>query len=244
MTCKARELSGAEAVLLISQLTRLRTLRSKSFWIALGFAGLPLVAAAAPGLGEKGLLEHWKIFLGIALGMLALIPPILMAPAIAEEVSEKTYTYLWSRPFPRWAVLVGKILAGLLLSGLVMAASIGLGYLLIKLGDPSMLGRAMLAGFVGTVSVGVISASLGTLLPKHPLALSITYFLLFDGLLGAIPIGMAKLSVQFHALQLAGIGDGDVGALESILWLTGLTGVWLILALRRLTRKELSTVDE
>ena len=50
---------------------------------------------------------------------------------MADEVEDKTITYLFTRPIPRGAVLVGKYLAYLVCTMLVVLPSVMLVYLLI-----------------------------------------------------------------------------------------------------------------
>ena len=50
---------------------------------------------------------------------------------IADEVEDKTITYLFTRPIPRGAVLLGKYLAYLACTVLVVLPSVVLVYLLI-----------------------------------------------------------------------------------------------------------------
>src|SRR5688572_13919245 len=50
---------------------------------------------------------------------------------IADEVEDKTITYLFSRPIPKGAVLVGKYLAYLACTTFVVLPSVGLVYLLV-----------------------------------------------------------------------------------------------------------------
>ena len=43
--------------------------------------------------------------------LLTVIPPILVASSIADEIDDKTSAYLWSRALPRWSIVLGKFLA-------------------------------------------------------------------------------------------------------------------------------------
>jgi ABC-type transport system involved in multi-copper enzyme maturation permease subunit len=236
-------ISGLRACIVLARLSAVRGVRSKSFWIAVGFTALPILAALGFAASDQNLEERWKAMVAVLNGFIALVAPVLLAPAVAEEVSDQTYTYLWSRPFPRWAVLAGKSLAGLFLAALVVLASTGISFITLEVGDPALFAEAAVGLLAGVAAVGITSACIGTLMPKHPLSLSLAFFLIVNVPISVLPLSFAKLSVLHHSLQLAGAQD-HVPGWESALWLVGLTGIWLLLAVRRIERKELSAAAE
>ena len=42
----------------------------------------------------------------VELVVMALLSSVFVASSIGEEIEERTITYLWSRPLPRWTLLV------------------------------------------------------------------------------------------------------------------------------------------
>ena len=100
---------------------------------------------------------------------------------IADEVEDKTITYLFTRPIPRRAVLVGKYLAYLACTSLLILPSVVLVYfLIVPIGDgrigaafPSLVkDLGMLV--VGLAAYGAVFALVGTRL-KRPLVAGLVF---------------------------------------------------------------------
>src|SRR4029078_2520469 len=96
---------------------------------------------------------------------------------IADEVDDKTITYLFTRPVPRGAVLLGKSLAYLACTALLILPSVVVvSFLVVPLGDGG-IGRAfplLLADLgmiaAGLAAYGAVFAAVGAAL-KRPLAI-------------------------------------------------------------------------
>src|SRR5436190_9985613 len=100
---------------------------------------------------------------------------------IADEVDDKTITYLFTRPIPRGAVLLGKYLAYLACTVLLVLPSVMLVYFLIVPLGGGCIGAAfpalvadlgMLAA--GLASYGAVFAVVGTRL-KRPLVVGLVF---------------------------------------------------------------------
>src|SRR5690349_21711745 len=120
---------------------------------------------------------------------------------IADEVDDKTITYLFTRPIPRGAVLLGKYLAYLACTTLLILPSVVIVYfLVVPLGDGS-IGRSfpllladlgMLAA--GLTAYGAVFAAAGARL-KRPLVVGLVFafgwepgVLLFPGYLKRLTV--------------------------------------------------------
>ncbi|HEX7700975.1 MAG TPA: ABC transporter permease subunit, partial [Kofleriaceae bacterium] len=103
----------------LARLTFTRLLRGKLMWVSLAIACLPIALATALGREPSTALD---ITFKIELFVIAILPALFAAPAIGEELEDRTATYLWSRPLPRWSILAGKLLA---LAPFVMAILVG-----------------------------------------------------------------------------------------------------------------------
>lgn len=235
---KGKVLSGASATLVIAGLSLRRLLRSRLILIIAIFAALPLLPLLV-GAGDMPDTK-WNHFFPVAAVVQLLVASLLMAPAIAEEISDKTYTYLWSRPFPRWAILAGKLLTGACIGIAVFTTLVVAAYVLTGLGEPNTLIRGIVGLSAGVIAVGCIAASFGILMPSYPLAFSIAYFLVVDFALGMMPFAGAKISV-FHHILAIGLEANEESLPVALLWLTGLSAFWLTIGLWRLGRRELST---
>jgi len=120
------------ATLLFSTTHLRRSVRSRRTFFSLAFALLPgavawLTASFAPRISAADIATSigWLLMLQVVLPILALVGGTAV---IAEEVEDRTITYLFSRPIPRASVLLGRWLAALVLLSVV--ASIGAGFVL------------------------------------------------------------------------------------------------------------------
>ncbi len=233
--------SGAGAVAAIAQLTLTRFLRSKIIFVAGVIALLPMIPLIVTSSQHDNAGRHWKEFIELTAFVQLLVASLLTAPVIAEEIDDKTYAYLWSRPIPRWAILAGKLLVGCLISIAMMSICLVLGSRVAKVGDPAAIVSALVGMALGVVTTGCMASAFGTLLPKHPLAASIGYFLVLDLGIGAMPFAIARFSVMHNVVALSGYGPDANTVVASVFWLLGLAALSTASTLRRLARKELST---
>ncbi len=233
--------SGSAATLAIARLTLLRFMRSRVLLVAGVFALLPMVPFALGAGVDKDVDHRWQDYLTAMSYMHMLVASLLMAPAIAEEIEDKTYTYLWSRPIPRWSVLAGKLLTGTCVASALLVASALVATLVTGMPQPAVLVMSLLALVLGVATVGVVASSLGVLLPKHAIAASLTYFMVVDLILGSIPFAAARISVSHNVAEIA-VGAADEASIPmSLIWLGAVAAFWGLLALWILGRKELST---
>ncbi len=242
MTATARRIPSAfESLAAIARLSARRLSRTRSIWIALILAALPVVAAAL--LKRASAHDNWTEIFNLVTAVLAVIAPLCFTSAVAEEIEDRTFTFLWSRPVPRWAVLAGK-LAGVF----PLAAAVAIGCLVGCLfsyygsvaGDVELLARAVIAMLCGVLMSGVAAASIGLLIPKHAVGAAIFLLLAVDMPVGSIPFSVAKLSITYHVRAIAGVAIEPESALSAAIWSAILLAIWGGLGIWRITRAELS----
>ena len=176
---------------------------------------------------------------------------------IADEVDDKTITYLFTRPIPRGAVLVGKYLAYLACTVLIVLPSVMLVYFLVA----SLGGGSIAGGFIdllkdlgliglGLAAYGAVFAFVGAQM-KRPLVVGLVFafgwetsscrFRATCGIHGAeLPAGTGAAC---HAL---GFGDGRVAVvlpeqspdLVEPAWVGAITAAGLALGARAVSRRE------
>ena len=132
---------------------------------------------------------------------------------IADEVEDKTLTYLFTRPIPRGSVLLGKYLAYLACTVLLILPSVVLVYfLIVPLGGgsigqafPSLLTDLGLLA-AGLASYGALFAFIGARL-KRPLVIGLVFafgwepgVLLFPGYLKQLTIAYYLQALVPHAM--------------------------------------------
>jgi ABC-type transport system involved in multi-copper enzyme maturation permease subunit len=176
---------------------------------------------------------------------------------IADEVEDKTITYLFSRPVPRSAVLFGKYLAYLVCTVFVVLPAVVLVWLLVV-----PIGGSLGAGFgdllkdlgllaLGLMVYGAVFALVGAAL-KRPLLSGLVFVLGWEPIAVVLPGYLKRLSVAYylqglvpHAMPanspLSLIQElfREIPTLtESLFWLAVITAGCLWLAARAVTRRE------
>src|SRR6185295_8004773 len=132
---------------------------------------------------------------------------------IADEVEDKTITYLFTRPIPRASVLLGKYAAYLVCTALLVLPSVVLVYFLIvpirggSIGAafPSLLADLAVMA-VGLASYGALFAFVGARL-KRPLVIGLVFafgwepgVLLFPGYLKRLTVAYYLQALVPHAM--------------------------------------------
>ena len=142
---------------------------------ASGIAPLRVNGAPVDGAGIFGMMI-WILFLRFIVPVLGVFYGTAL---IADEVEDKTITYLFTRPIQRGSVLVGKYLAYLVCTALVVLPSVTVVYLLLVpfrdipasfltlLTDLAILG-------IGLAVYGALFALVGAVL-KRPLVIGLVF---------------------------------------------------------------------
>jgi ABC-2 type transport system permease protein len=127
---------------------------------------------------------------------------------IADEVDDKTITYLFTRPIPRSSVLLGKYLAYLVCTILLVLPSVMLVYFLIvptgggRVAEafPSLVADlGMLA--VGLAAYGAVFALVGTRL-KRPLVVGLVFAFGWEPAVLLFPGYLKRLTVAYYMQAL------------------------------------------
>ena len=231
------------------------------FLRALVGLGLPLFEESRSG-GPPIRMTGPAIFGMMIWGMyLRFIVPVLGlfygTSLIADEVEDKTITYLFTRPIPRGAVLVGKYLAYLACTIFVVLPSVVLVYLLVvplrgSLGAafPDLLKDLLLLA-LGLAVYGAVFAFVGAKF-KRPLLIGLVFVFVWEQFVLAVPGYLKQFTVMFylqaivpHAMPADGLLSLAQGLfretpslLVSLMWLGIIWAVALWLATRIVTRRE------
>jgi ABC-type transport system involved in multi-copper enzyme maturation permease subunit len=203
-------------------------------------------------------------FFGIAIWLLYLrfIIPILGVfygtSLIADEVDDKTITYLFVRPITRGAILFGKYLGYLVSTGLVVLPSVMVVYFLTMpldlrvIGDsfPSLLKDLGLLG-AGLAVYGALFALVGARL-KHPLVAGLVFAFGWEQLALLIPGYLRRFTIAYYLQAMvphAMPQDNLMSMVQSVfretpstwmclVWLGTIWLVCLLLAARIVDRRE------
>ena len=233
----------------LARLALLRLRRGRMRWVTALLLVIPPVAALLqPGMSGGG-----RFALGVesALRLVVMVAmAVHLANALGEELDGKMYTYLWSRPIARPAILLGKALAVVPLVIASAALSVGVAFALSAGGPagaiPGALGAALMSVLFVGLSAAASALGLGVLVPRHPLMAVLAYFLLVEQLLSVVP-NVAALSILAHGRVVAGIEGhvaGSGSAVASAAYLLVIGGLWLGLGLWRVSTGEPGKVGE
>ncbi len=218
----------------------------------LGMPALRVNNQRIGGMGVFGVMI-WMLFLRFIVPVLGVFYGTAL---MADEVDDKTITYLFSRPVPRGAVLVGKYLAYLACTSLVVLPSVMLVYfLLIRFSEiPGTFGQlvtdlGLLA--LGLAVYGALFAFVGAFF-KRPLVIGLVFITGWEQTAMALPGYMKRFTIAYYVQSLvphAMPSEGVVSILQgmfrdnppaavSLGWLTAYVVVFLFLAARTVERKE------
>ena len=176
---------------------------------------------------------------------------------IADEVEDKTITYLFTRPVRRGAILVGKYLAYLVCTVLVVLPSVTIVYLLVvpmrgSLGASFLdLVKDLALLALGLAVYGALFAFVGAKF-KRPLLIGLIFIFGWEQAALAFPGYMKKFTIAYYLQGLvphAMPNDGVVGLLQgifrespslagSLFWLTVIWAVCLFMAASVVERRE------
>ena len=151
-------------------------------------------------------LMVWGFYLSFSVPLLGVFYGTSL---VADEVEDKTITYLFTRPVPRGAVLVGKYLAYLVCAGLLVLPSVMLVFFLVT----PLLGGGIGAGFpdllkdlallaTGLAVYGALFALVGAVF-KRPLLTGLVFIFGWEPIVIVVPGYMKRFTVSYYLQGLA-----------------------------------------
>lgn len=221
--------SGPGLLVAVGEMTDLawrQIARSKQL-IGIGLAILFAVGMAYViyrDAGSNELSSNYQ-FLQIFLLSAVVVPLIALlfgTGALASERESGTLTYLFTRPFPRAAVVLGKGLGAIVGANLAVLVTVLLVYLASGAPARGQIGGGIGALLFETTALTAVFVLFGTIVPKS-LYLGLAYIALFEGFAGNT-LGMrGGWTVTYHARNLlsewssdAIRGDPDVAFLTNM----------------------------
>jgi hypothetical protein len=219
---------------------------------ASGIPALRVNGARVGGAAMFGMLI-WVLFVRFIVPVLGVFYGTAL---VADEVEDKTITYLFTRPIQRGAVLVGKYLAYLVCTSLVVLPSVMIVYFMIVpfAQVPSSFGLlvkdlAILA--IGLASYGALFALIGAVL-KRPLVVGLVFAFGWEQMALLMPGYLKRFTLAHYVQALvphAMPAEGPASLLQAVFrdvptpatalfWLIFASGVSLFLAARAVERRE------
>jgi ABC-type transport system involved in multi-copper enzyme maturation permease subunit len=196
----------------------------------------------------------WVLFLRFIVPVLGVFYGTAL---VADEVEDKTITYLFTRPIRRGAVLVGKYMAYFACTTFVVLPAVMLVYfLLVPFGEIPGSFVSLLTDLgilaLGIAAYGALFALVGAVL-KRPLVVGLVFAFGWEQAAMLIPGYLRRFTVSYYIQSLvphAMPADGGVASLlqfvftdtpsaaVSIVMLLAITGFSLFLAVRAIERRE------
>jgi ABC-type transport system involved in multi-copper enzyme maturation permease subunit len=219
----------------------------------LGAPGIRVENTAVNGPAIFGLMI-WAFYLRFCIPVLGVFYGTSL---IADEVEDKTITYLFTRPISRASVLFGKYLAYMVCTLFVVLPSVTVVWLLVtpiggSLGQNfvDLLKDLVILG-AGLAVYGAVFALIGAAM-KRPLLVGLVFTLGFEPFVMVFPGSFKRLTVAYYLQGLvpqAMPNDSAVSLVQaifreipslttSVVALVLITVVCLWLAARRVTNKE------
>ncbi|NWG13127.1 MAG: ABC transporter permease [Acidobacteria bacterium] len=174
---------------------------------------------------------------------------------ISEELEGRTITYLFTRPVPKPAIMIGKYLALVWISSMLVIPTILVSYLVLYLGpdttrlmrDVGTLGKDVGIVFLAMLVYGAFFSLLGAWL-KHPILVGLIYAFGWEGIISYLPGFTRKLTVTHYVQSISPHADtasaiammiGErTPALESVITLVLMAAFFLASASLILREKE------
>jgi ABC-type transport system involved in multi-copper enzyme maturation permease subunit len=226
-----------------TRMSWMRLKRGRLVWAMAVLWALPLVY-----VGGLALAGHWGRGLFDDVGelyfrfLVPFVPALMAASAVAEEIENKTFTFVFARPTPRAALVIGKWAAATLPSLVLVVPSLAVAWLVAHArfaGDmaetwPHLL-RVELAAAAGLAAYGALATALGTLFSRHPMMGVLGYLLVIELGLGSTPIVLHLVAIGWHLRNLAELAPASAAFLSVPAWLSALLALGLTPALLALT---------
>ena len=173
-----------------------------------------LIATMASEWGSPPAFEIlWVLQIQLAVPLVSLL---LGSAVVAEEIDDRTITYLFTRPIPRAALYVGRWLAAVTVAAVILgASSIAVIQILAAAAaasaehalDPAVQTRLLQTILLGCTVYTLFFAALGTLV-KHPVIVGLGYTFAFEGILANVP-GSGQRATLLYYLKSFLAGDDE-----------------------------------
>jgi ABC-type transport system involved in multi-copper enzyme maturation permease subunit len=197
--------------------TRLK--RGRLLWVCGALYALPVlgaIALVAAGHFGRGLFDNLaEIYFRF---LIPFVPALLASPAIAEEIDSRTFTFVFARPAPRPALVLGKYAAAVGPAALGAMVSMGLVWLIALIRFPQdyadtlgHLARAEAAALLGVLVFASLAIAIGSMFTRHPFVGTMGYLLLVEAGLASAPIVLNLISQSWHLRNLAELPVPGVG---------------------------------
>ena len=216
------------ATIILFKFHLLRLCFSKRLLACLVVSALPVAAAfliktISPYVGPPPAVElAWYLIVQFVVPVLALI---LGSAVVAEEVEDRTITFLITRPIPRMTILLGRWLASLVVLSVLLMACVLLTVQFLgesaagdqehALPDGSVAALCQVS-IAGGIVYSALFAACGALV-RRPIILGLGYTFAVEAFLGNLPGKNQALTIQYYLRSyLCGQSDAILARIEQL----------------------------
>jgi ABC-type transport system involved in multi-copper enzyme maturation permease subunit len=253
---EAADVGLVDGARVYARMTLMRLRRGRALWAALALLLSPLayvILLALLGHWGRGLFDDVNEL--VFRFLVPFMPALLASGMLAEEIENKTFTFVFARPAPRASLIAGKYVAAIAPLVIVIVPTLLVTWLIALARFPGdmidgwpHLVRVELAAVLGVCGFGALALTLGTLFSRHPLMAVIFYIGLIEVGLSSVPVVLNRLTLTWHLRNLAELplpatefASLDVPAWGSAIVAAGLTPLLLWLASLGVTGAEYRT---
>lgn len=183
-----RQLSGRWRLLIMTVLAAMPVL----------IAVLTLRSDSAPSVVE---FEVAVLSAMLAGSIAPLVVLAIAAPALANELEDRTLANLTLSPLPRWQIVVPKLLAAITVAAPFIAVSAFFTSHVAFLGDPTATAAVTVSAVVGVALYASAFVWLG-LVTTQAIGVGLLYIVLWEGFFTGFVSGARVLSIRHYAIAL------------------------------------------
>jgi ABC-type transport system involved in multi-copper enzyme maturation permease subunit len=207
----ASDIGLVDGARIYARMTLMRLRRGRMLWAAGLLLLSPLlfvVPLVIAGHWGRGLFDDInEMCFGF---LIPFVPALLASPLVAEEIENKTFTFVFARPAPRASLIVGKYVASIVPLATVLVPTLLVMWLVALArfpgdmadGWPHLL-RVEVAALLGLCAFGAVALTLGTVFSRHPFVAVVLYILLIEVLLARTPVALNLITLSWHLRNLA-----------------------------------------
>jgi ABC-type transport system involved in multi-copper enzyme maturation permease subunit len=204
-----KRLDAFETVFQVAQLTVRRSLRGWRMLSAVAVVALPAILAWVVRTGGADAAHQEHFFYGILayyqFGIAAPVVAMLCATSFPwPEADEGTLTYWFTSPVRRWAVLLGRYVAGLVVGSLMLPLAVVALALSVELApgaDTWGVARAAITATLLVLPAYLAVFQLVAVLSRHGLVIGVV-FVVLENLIAMVPGLIVKMTLVFYVRSL------------------------------------------
>jgi len=140
---------------------------------------------------------------------------------IADEIDDKTITYLFMRPVSRRIIYLGKYLAYLVAASLLLLPTAVVSFLIAMIADPPgeavqhlpILFKDLGVLILGILAYGALYALIGAV-AKRPVFVGLAFAIVWETAVTFIPGYLSKMTIKHYLLALLPHAAGERGVLS------------------------------